>query len=253
MADDDRLWNLVKKIVNEEKIKVVIESGTYQGLGSTKKLAEIYAGEFVPKAFYTCETNLSNYKKAVKNLARFPFVTCLWGNTVNLKEAVSFIENDAVLRNHHLVSDAFIDDTVDPIVYYKKECRSGFGSTNNTSLLNRMDYCIKRMTCYRGEDLLRTLLKRHCRDKPLIVLDSAGGIGLLEFRIVQEALRDNSYWLLLDDINHVKHFRSFERIQSDLSFELTACDHDRGWALARHRHESDDTADRRKIEHRSSK
>ncbi|MFC1576903.1 hypothetical protein ACFL42_01145 [Candidatus Omnitrophota bacterium] len=235
MTEDGKLWDLVKNVVREEKIKVIIESGTYQGLGSTRKLAEAYAEGLSPRVFCTCEASLSNYRSAVKNLARFPFVKCLWGNTVKLKEAISFIENDAVLRDHHLISDVFIDDTKDPVSYYKKECRSGLGSAGNESFLRQIDHLVRKLIYYQGEDLLRRLLKRYCRDSPLIVLDSAGGIGLLEFRITEEILRNYSFWLLLDDIHHLKHFRSFARIRSDPSFELIAYDQDQGWALAKHR------------------
>jgi hypothetical protein len=91
-----------------------------------------------------------------------------------------------------------------------------------------------RLTRYQGEELQRRLLRRHQGDRPLIHLDSAGGIGYLEFKIVKEIMRGHVFWLLLDDIHHLKHFRSFSDIQSDPSFQIIAHDSINGWVLAKY-------------------
>ena len=65
-------------------------------------------------------------------------------------------------------------------------------------------------------------------------MDSAGGIGFLEFTILLRVMRNRPYSLLLDDINHIKHFRSYEHIRKDRRFTILGLDESRGWLFARH-------------------
>jgi hypothetical protein len=64
-------------------------------------------------------------------------------------------------------------------------------------------------TAVENEDLLRELLPL---ERPLICLDSAGSVGLLEFEIVTR-VQPAPYLLFLDDVNHVKHHRSMLAIE----------------------------------------
>jgi hypothetical protein len=43
------------------------------------------------------------------------------------------------------------------------------------------------------------------------------------------------YMLLLDDVHHLKHFRSLRDIRINKSFEILALNLEHGWLLARHR------------------
>ncbi len=235
MVDNPHLKDSIRKLVEENRIDVVVETGTHDGIGSTKMLAEAYAGTFKPRFFYTCELSFSKYKKACKNLKRYPFVKCLWGRTVKLAEAIEFIKTDEALQHHEKYPDVFIDQPDDPASFYIKECQSGFFSRKK-AFLKYLDprYGFMRITRYQGEDLLRRLLHRHQGDRPLILLDSAGGIGYLEFKIVKEIMRGHVFWLLLDDIHHLKHFRSFSEIQSDPSFQIIAHDSINGWVLSKY-------------------
>lgn len=235
MVNNPRLQNSIRKLVEENGIDVVVETGTHDGIGSTKMLAEAYSGTLKPRFFYTCELSFSKYKKARKNLKSYPFVQALWGRSVKLAEAIEFIRNDEALQHHEKYPDVFIDRPEDPAAFYIKECQSGFLSRKK-AFLKYLDprYGFMRLTQYQGEDLLRTLLGRHLGDRPLILLDSAGGIGYLEFKIVKEVMRGHAFWLLLDDIHHLKHFRSFSEIQSDPSFQIIDHDAVNGWVLAKH-------------------
>lgn len=47
---------------------------------------------------------------------------------------------------------------------------------------------------------MRECLRRFCDEKPLILLDSASGIGLLEFRITINTLLGAPFLLPLDDV-----------------------------------------------------
>ena len=236
MSDDPLLRELLRKTISDNSIEGVIESGTYDGLGSTTMIAEAFRGLAPPKFFCTCDVNLSKYKRARKNLAKYPFVTCLWGRSVTLTEAIEFMQNDEMLNHHERYPDLFIDWTEHPAWHYLEECKRGFMSHKRALgyYLRAPLYHLLGIARYQGEDLLRRLLNRHVNEKVLIVLDSAGGTGFLEFKIVAETMNNQAYWLLLDDINHIKHYRSFERIKSDPSFRLLGFDPSRGWALARH-------------------
>ena len=75
----------------------------------------------------------------------------------------------------------------------------------------------------------------HKEHKPLIVLDSAGGIGYLEFQTVLKVMGNSEYFILLDDIHHLKHFRSARDIKTDKSFEILGLEQHHGWMLAHHR------------------
>ncbi len=233
MSDDQALARLIRQLVAQEPIGGVIETGTFDGQGSTRLLAEAYRGLTPPKFFYTCELNLKNYRSARKNLEPYPFVECLWGRSVKVKDAVDFIRKDTMLNQHELYPDVFIDGKEDPVAFYTHECKSGTLSSRQAlrNFFNPFYYWM-RLTHFKGEDLLSRLLTKHQDDAPLIVLDSAGGIGLLEFQIMQRIMKGKRYWLLLDDIAHLKHIRSFEHVRTNPDYELLACDVYRGWALA---------------------
>ena len=49
-----------------------------------------------------------------------------------------------------------------------------------------------------------------------------------------EHYRREDYLLLLDDINHIKHFRSYRHVKADPRFEVLGVDEREGWLLAKH-------------------
>ena len=87
---------------------------------------------------------------------------------------------------------------------------------------------------YGGEGLLAKFLLEVRDANPLVLLDSAGGTGWLEFTALRQTMGDRPYVLLLDDVHHVKHYRSLEHVRRDPSFEIIALDEHHGWMLARH-------------------
>ena len=153
---------------------VMVESGTYIGLGSTQMLAKVK-----PRRLITIESDFNNYQQAVENLSHLPFVEPYWGLSVDRETALEFIhQND--------YSGDFYVDSSDPIPFYTREVS---------------------VKCY-AENLLTTLLTPLADQNPLILLDSAGGIGFLEYSIVRSIMGDKPHTLILDDTHHVKHYRS---------------------------------------------
>ena len=237
MSDDPELKHLLRKTISENKIEGVVETGTYDGLGSTTTVAEAFhASDVTPKFFYTCDINLSKFKRARKNLTPYPFVNCLWGRSVKLDEAVEFMHGDEMLNHHEKYPDLFIDGVEDPVSFYLDELKRGFMFRKWAVgyYLKMSFYRLFGIAKYQGEDLLRRLLASHGEARTLVVLDSAGGIGFLEFKVVTEMMKNRRYWLLLDDIMHIKHYRSFEQIKADPSFRLLGHNASRAWALAQH-------------------
>jgi hypothetical protein len=79
------------------------------------------------------------------------------------------------------------------------------------------------------------MLDAHRNHRPLVVLDSAGGIGHLEFLITLERMKRASFALLLDDTHHLKHFRALKHVRSSAEFRVVATANDESWALCVHR------------------
>ncbi len=234
MAPDNRLKPFLSSTLAQYPITHVIETGTFRGLGSTTRISESFAPGRTPGVFVTIEANWVSWCHAKRNLRRFPFVQPLWGQSVAQARALAFIESDEALHHHARYPDIFIDDIADPVRFYRDEILGKLGApvSNPKYLLRR---CFDRAFAYSGEDLLEKHLTRFREHTPLVVLDSAGGIGYLEFQILRQVMQAHPYLLLLDDIHHLKHFRSHRDISQDRHFEQVHVDEQEGWLFAKYR------------------
>ena len=234
MTADQQLRHLLVDMTRCTPISHILESGTHVGLGSTKFIAEIFGAQSPrPQLFVTIEANHHSWQQAVKNLKRFPFVTPVWGLSTSRREGLRFIRSDRALLNHSEYPDIFIDDVQDPVSFYSREIARGLGGGTRNPL-EKIQRLVDRPRFYNGENLLAKWLSAFQSDSPLVVLDSAGGVGYLEFRTVQQHMLEHSYFLLLDDICHVKHFRSYEFVHSNSNFTVIGENKDAGWLLAKH-------------------
>ena len=233
IVTDAQLRNLLVELSKTGLITHILETGTYVGLGSTNFIAGIFAVQSpAPQMFVTIEANYFNWQKAKRNLKDFPFVVPLWGLSTSRQEALSFMSNDPALQNHYNFPDIFIDDIKDPFAFYSNEIRGhlGWGTRNPVKKLRQF---LDRDRFYAGEDLLVHWLTRFRSYTPLIVLDSAGGVGYLEFNTVLKHMRGQPYFLLLDDIRHLKHFRSRRAIHNNDCFEVLGENPEAGWLLVK--------------------
>jgi hypothetical protein len=239
IRDDPGIEIALRELQTEHPIDVVIETGTYLGTGSTRILAEFFGRNRPVRRFVTMEANWSYWKTARSNLRRFPFIEPKWGLSVNKQKAIEFIRSDPAIREHHRYPDIFIDDINDPVDFYIREVQGSGASHHATpnihGLRPTLKQFVKRALYWQGEDLLARTLKRHRNDWPLIVLDSAGGIGQLEFQTTVETMGSANYALFLDDTYHLKHFRSLLAIQSRPDFRSIGMAKDKRWILAVHR------------------
>lgn len=234
MVNIDRLTDVIQEENKKNKINYVIESGTNVGTGSTRMLAETFLHEDHQPEIITLEANWRNWKKAKNNLKKYSFVKPVWGMSVSTEEAIQFVKEDYALLHQDEFPDIFIDGGEDPIGFYTKELSGEFGNSRFKTfnyIMKQFENRDKKIN-FGGEDLLRKYLLKYRNDFPLIALDSAGAIGWLEFNIVKETMGTDKYYLLLDDIHHLKHFRSYEEIKQSSEFEILMVDEEGGWVFA---------------------
>jgi len=194
----------------------VIETGTFLGTGSTRIILEAFGTE-VPEKFYTIEIEPTFYERARQNLASFKYVEVLWGLSVDTHRAEQFINHDPLLVPGEAARrNLLIENPADPRSFYLSEIRAGV-----------QGYASKA-----PDRWLELLLNRHRTATPLIALDSAGGIGWLEFCEVIRIMKGYKFLLFLDDINHVKHHRSLRYILSHPDFDLLDYEMKDGWLVA---------------------
>jgi hypothetical protein len=234
MHDSPNLRALLRDAIRRCDVQAVVETGTFWGTGSTRFLAESFPEREPPELFITIETSWQNWRKARTNLRRFSFVRPVWGLTLDREQALAFVKADECLRDHKRYPDVFIDNIDNPARFYERELRGRLIPLSLRDLFLLPWYLHDRVTEYAGEDLLRRSLAEAGARTPLVLLDSAGGTGFLEFKTMLEALAGRQYLVLLDDIHHLKHFRSLRHIQGDLAFEVLGLDMDDGWVLAEH-------------------
>ncbi|RYC67670.1 MULTISPECIES: hypothetical protein [Spirosoma] len=230
MSKDDVFQSTLKQIFTENQIDYVIETGTWLGTGSTQTLARAFSPGRLPKAYYTIEGNLTFHTIARFNLLKWPFVKPLWGDTVAKEKALHFIKHDEALLHHEQYADVFIDTLEDPVRFYTNEVE---GKLGKNWVISMVDWFGETFLS-RQDDLLQNLLIKHRDDRPLVLLDSAGGIGWLEYQTVRDTLGNRPYWLILDDIHHLKHFRSFNDVRTRADFRVIGHSLADGWMIAEH-------------------
>jgi hypothetical protein len=206
MLEDKPFLEALRKF----KPSVILETGTHLGTGSTKMLASLN-----PKKLYTIECSYINYTQAKENLKSFTFIECLHGLSVGIEESKKFMS----LNSDIFYDDVFIDDA-NPIDFYTNEI---MGMLNGGEQKEDMK-----------QDLISDILPKIADENPLILLDSAGGIGLLEFMKVKKIMGNRPYTLVLDDTHHVKHHRSKLSIQGDSLFQVVYNDDIHGRLIALH-------------------
>lgn len=220
MHEDPELNRLLDQIIREVPIEIAIETGTYLGTGSTRFIAEAFDRIRRPRTFYTIEANFESAMAARRNLRQFPFVTPLWGSSVDIAAAEKWLQHDEALAHPERYPDVWTDhvDQANSAKHYAAEVRG-------SAPTGQHEY-------WAGESLLARLLDEHQDADPLVILDSAGGIGWLEFTILIGAMRGKPYHLLLDDVQHVKHFRSLAFMREHPE-TFTILGNESKWALAR--------------------
>lgn len=236
MSKDQKFIDTIESIINQNDISYIVESGTYMGTGSTKTIADILEKnrKNITK-FYTIEVDNTFFRKAKKNLKKYPFVEPIWGISVDPDVAINFVNSDDAIANHEKYPDVFIDTLNNPVEFYTNEIKGQFSRISIKPGL--WDKIFKRKTLAEERfqaNVFKELLPKIKNSNPIILLDSAGGIGWLEFNTVMEYMKHNSFIIILDDIHHLKHFRSLAYIEASKNFTLINKSIQDGWVIAKY-------------------
>lgn len=192
----------------------IVETGTHRGY-MTKRLAVLTQ----PSSFVTIETDATCVAHARQSLPTS--VQVMHGCSVPLQQAFAFMRDDEWLMFPERFPDIYADaPDADLASVYWKELRGELFSSPSVFI------------SWEREDLLRKYLLAVRDQCPLVVLDSAGGIGYLEFLIAREVMGERPVAYLLDDVRHVKHARSLADLQEDQHFDVYVSAGAHAWALA---------------------
>ena len=234
MSNDQLFLTTIDKIFELYPIKTIIESGTFKGTGSTTTLAKAIVKSNVSiDNFYTIEVDHSFYTAAKKWLKKYDFFHPIWGMSVDENEAINFIENDEAINVHTKYPDIYIDTLINPKDFYLNEIKGQLSKTNKQSFLSKL-FNFRSQNDTFQMNVFKSLLPKVKDQMPLVLLDSAGGIGFLEFNTVLKYLGNSDFIMILDDIHHLKHFRSLKHIKSSGNFQIIAENLADGWVVARH-------------------
>ena len=168
-------------ITKKYKIESIVETGTYDGMGSSQLLAS------TGLPFDTIECHGMNFIAAKVNLENFKNTRVHHAYSLKLDEMLEFIKQDEWTNNtDEMIKLGVKFDHENPLWYYKHEL---------TDVVS----------------------------KPPVFLDSSGGVGLLEFQKVRELPKEilKEKIVMLDDINHIKHYRSLQWMEENCKVEYS--------------------------------
>lgn len=183
----------ITDLVASGKLTRIIETGTYQGTGTTKAVIDGLMEHKLPSIFISIECNPINYAIAVRNNR---------GKPVKLLKGLS-IPRYLLPKKEDIRFDDYPDSC---IVDHSEETRQQkyYDETN-----------------HKGADSLIDVALRMTNPYPeLVILDSAGYIGTIEFAYLMQRIK-GPFYLALDDTNHVKHAKTVKLIETDNRFTLT--------------------------------
>lgn len=181
MKAGDAFCNEITRLIMKKGLKKIIETGSYLGLGTTKAIRRGLSGG---EDIYSIEVNPSYYSQAQKN---------------NNDDVITFLLGLSVGRPQLPIDITFnVPDTV--YVDY---------------LDNKRSQSYQREVNFQGRDHLLDYALSKFEYKPdLVILDSAGHLGLIEFKYLMERVKGD-FILALDDTNHVKHYETLQIVKSD--------------------------------------
>lgn len=178
--------NFISEIIDKQNIESIVETGTYDGMGSSQILAKMNL------PFDTIECHGMNFIASKVNLESFQNTRVHHAYSLPLNEMLEFINNDEWTNNPQKMIELGVKfDHDNPRWYYKHELNDVVSKPPR-------------------ENVLMELITNKSRQ--LVFLDSSGGVGLLEFQKVislpKEILKEKV--IMLDDVNHIKHYRSVQ-------------------------------------------
>jgi hypothetical protein len=169
--------DIVNKLLQENEVDEIVETGSYDGLGSTSIFAQ------TKKYVFSIECNFNNFVNASRNLITHDNVCVIHGLSIKREHLIVGLLNEKFDVETKYDSDF-------PKTFYMREI------SHQVVVENALDLFCKN------------------NRKQLLFLDSAGGVGYLEFLSVMDFPKEylENKVLMLDDISHIKHKRSVEKL-----------------------------------------
>jgi len=192
----------LRGLIRMTRPKRIIETGTYLGKGTTRVIAEAIRDFGLNQTVFTSiECNPDHHRQALSNLKEaglVQFVRPLLGLSVPR----SLLPTADVVHQETIAGAAGTNVFVDHQENQRVEL-----------YLRETDFPDA------AEDLLGTSLQECGNEPDLVLLDSGGHMGNVEFNFLISRLRGSCY-VVLDDVKHIKHARSLEQMKADPRFEI---------------------------------
>lgn len=223
VSEHGKFSNVLRLTMKITKPLKIIETGTYDGLGTTLSILMALSdahGKNSGWKFITIEINPDLCLRAGRNLGAhcIPVSSCEIRNQLSVDSALLPSEDE--IQKKFVEAEEHGAEGCDIVVDHHKENRARlyFGE------------CSK---LYKDGDngLLRAINEFDgCPD--FVLLDSAGHIGKIEFDIFCKNVKGKCL-LALDDVFHVKHNESYNSIKEDPRFRIMAIGREKfGWLIA---------------------
>ena len=188
MAAHNDFMDAITHLIKTKKLEQIIETGCYLGEGTTQAIADALVGD---EQVFSIEVNPRYYEIARKK-HRNTIINFLLGLSIDRASVPVSVTFD--------VPDNIVIDHLD----------------HNRELLYKQEVSFKV-----SDGMLGFALAKMDNKPDLVILDSAGHMGLQEFKYLMERV-EPGFYLALDDTNHVKHYqtcKSLETIDCELVFE----------------------------------
>lgn len=187
----------LEKIFEARPPKRILETGTHLGTGSTSIVLRLMQKHSSDAKFCTIECNPEFYADAKAFLSSKP---------VKVRHGLS------VPRS--ILPDA---ETIrrETVLELPEGIKVDFGEGE------RVDRYIREVGYDAADDLIGKTLKEWDGQVDLVVLDSAGHMGWIEFQYLDRIVK-SPYVLMLDDTLHVKHFRTAKFIRGSEEWRVIA-------------------------------
>lgn len=158
-----------------------------------------------------CYTPYLEFRKHIRDI---PWITVKHALSVGRDDAIGFIEQDELLQDTSILPNIRID-SLDPVPFYTAEVKGELFGDKQTPRWNFFKH------------------NKKFKLKHLWILNGVGGIGWLEFQMVMALMGNEKYWILLRDLDHVKHMRSLTYADKTPQWRIVAM-RKRQWALVQH-------------------
>jgi hypothetical protein len=176
MAAQNDFCEAITHLIQSQRLKKIIETGSYLGEGTTQAIADALVGD---EQVYSIEVNPKFHTQASKLHRNTP---------INFLLGLSIARTELPISTTFDVPEHVYIDHTDKTraVLYKQE----------------VSYPV-------ADNMLHYALSKVNFMPDLVILDSAGHMGLQEFRYLMERV-EPGFYLALDDTNHVKHYHTCE-------------------------------------------